>query len=73
MGWFAFAPEWYDVSNLSFAQSEAQSVSVFVHYLSSERVDASQSDSKGRARENGSNAVDVVRLIYLQIKIDIYI
>ncbi|XP_062093052.1 phosphatidylinositol 4-kinase alpha 1 isoform X1 [Humulus lupulus] len=59
LGWFSFAPEWYDANNMSFAQSEAQSVSVFVHYLSNERVDANQSDSKGRARENGSSVVDV--------------
>ncbi|KAM6557546.1 hypothetical protein CsatB_004565 [Cannabis sativa] len=59
LGWFAFGPEWYDANNSSFAQSEAQSVSLFVHYLSNERVDASQSDSKGRARENGSSVVDV--------------
>lgn len=46
---------------MSFAQSEAQSVSVFVDYLSSERVDTTQSDTKGRGRENGSSVVDVVR------------
>lgn len=50
---------------MSFAQSKAQSVSVFVHYLSNERVDANQSDSKGRARENGSIVVDVVILLIL--------
>ena len=65
LGWFVFAPEWYDANNMSFAQSKAQSVSVFVHYLSNERVDANQSDSKGRARENGSIVVDVVILLIL--------
>lgn len=59
LGWFAHWPEWYDVNNMSFAQSEAQSVCVFVDYLSSERVDATQSDTKGRGRENGSSVVDV--------------
>ncbi|OMO63448.1 hypothetical protein COLO4_32443 [Corchorus olitorius] len=53
LGWFAYEPEWYDTNNINFAQSEAQSVSIFLHYLSSERVDSLQSDPKGRARENG--------------------
>ncbi|XWS63050.1 hypothetical protein CRYUN_Cryun06bG0063500 [Craigia yunnanensis] len=58
LGWFAYEPEWYDINNINFAQSEAQSVSVFVHYLSNERVDSLQSDFKGRARENGNTLVD---------------
>lgn len=66
MGWFAFEPEWYDINNINFAQSEAQSLSVFVHYLSNERGDAPQSDSKGRGHENGSSFVDMVRLLCLQ-------
>ncbi|OMO73745.1 hypothetical protein CCACVL1_17151 [Corchorus capsularis] len=53
LGWFAYEPEWYDTNNINFAQSEAQSVSIFLHNLSSERVDSLQSDSKSRARENG--------------------
>ena len=61
LGWFAYEPEWYDMNNMNFTQSEAQSVSLFVHYLSNERVDALQSDSKARARENGSSLIDVVR------------
>ena len=61
LGWFAYGPEWYDVNNLSFAQSEAQSVSVFLDYLLNERGDAGLSDSKGRVRENGSTVGDVVR------------
>ena len=62
MGWFAYEPEWYDMNNVNFSQSEAQSVSVFVHYLSNERVDPLSSDSKARGgRENGSLLVDVVR------------
>ncbi|KAG9443264.1 hypothetical protein H6P81_014604 [Aristolochia fimbriata] len=53
--WFSHEPEWYDASSRSFAQSEAQSVSVFVHHLINGRVDASLSDSsKGRSRENES-------------------
>ena len=61
LGWFAYEPEWYDMSNMNFAQSEAQSVSIFVHFLLNERVDSLQSDSKGRAHENGNSLVDVVR------------
>ncbi|XP_077217572.1 phosphatidylinositol 3- and 4-kinase family protein [Tasmannia lanceolata] len=54
LGWFAYEPEWYDTNNKSFSQSEAQSVSVFVHHLMNERVDAPLPDSslKGRGREN---------------------
>ncbi|XP_015867438.3 phosphatidylinositol 4-kinase alpha 1 [Ziziphus jujuba] len=58
LGWFAYEAEWYDINNINFSQSEAQSVSVFVHYLSNERVDGGQSDSKVRGRENGSTLVD---------------
>ncbi|KAF8378354.1 hypothetical protein HHK36_029693 [Tetracentron sinense] len=56
LGWFAYEPEWYDTNNIRFAQSEAQSVSIFIHYLLNERVDALQSDMplKGRGTENGS-------------------
>lgn len=57
LGWFAYEPEWYDTNDKSFAQREAQSVSIFVQHLMNERTDASQSDSssKGRGRENGSS------------------
>ncbi|XP_048230508.1 phosphatidylinositol 4-kinase alpha 1 [Ricinus communis] len=57
LGWFAFEPEWYDINNMNFAQSEAQSVSIFLHYLSNERTDA-QSDAKGRGQENGNSLAD---------------
>ncbi|KAM7474977.1 hypothetical protein LguiB_022220 [Lonicera macranthoides] len=59
LGWFASELEWYDMNNANFAQSEAQSVSVFVHHLLNERVDAPQLDAKGRGRENGSTLIDV--------------
>ncbi|XVE66666.1 hypothetical protein DITRI_Ditri08aG0096600 [Diplodiscus trichospermus] len=59
LGWFAYETEWYDMNNMNFAQSEAQSVSVFVDYLSNEKVDSLQSDSKGRPRENENSGVDV--------------
>ncbi|KAJ0229393.1 Phosphatidylinositol 4-kinase alpha 1 [Hirschfeldia incana] len=58
LGWFAHQPEWYDVDIPNFCQSEALSVSVFVHFLSSELSDSSQSDSKGKPRESG-NLIDV--------------
>lgn len=61
LGWFAHEPEWYDTNNMNFAQSEAQSVSAFVHYLSNDRVDSLQPDSKGRSRENGNLLTGAVR------------
>ncbi|XP_058075440.1 phosphatidylinositol 4-kinase alpha 1 isoform X2 [Magnolia sinica] len=62
LGWFAHEPEWYDNNDKTFAQSEAQSVSVFVHHLMNERVDSSQLDPsvKGRARENGGSVSNVM-------------
>lgn len=60
LGWFAHQPEWYDVNIPNFCQSEALSVSVFVHFLSSELSDSSQSDSKGKPHESG-NLIDVVQ------------
>ncbi|KAJ0076644.1 hypothetical protein Patl1_36364 [Pistacia atlantica] len=59
LGWFAYEPEWYDTKYMNFAQSEAQSISVFVHYLSNERGDAIQPDPKGRGRENGGPLADM--------------
>ncbi|XP_026381763.1 phosphatidylinositol 4-kinase alpha 1-like isoform X1 [Papaver somniferum] len=61
LGWFANEPEWFDMCDKNFAQSEAQSVSLFVHHLSNERVDAlpSDSSSKGSVRENGSSHSDM--------------
>ncbi|XP_047337579.1 phosphatidylinositol 4-kinase alpha 1-like [Impatiens glandulifera] len=53
LGWFAYEPEWYDMINVNFSQSEAQSVSMFVHHLN-EHTD-SPIDPKGRGRENGSS------------------
>lgn len=63
LGWFAFEPEWYDTSYMNFTQSEAQSVSAYVHYLSNERADAAvQSDLKGSRHEIGNSLVDAVRV-----------
>ncbi|KAI4298366.1 hypothetical protein L6164_031937 [Bauhinia variegata] len=53
-----FASQWFDTNHANFPQSEAQSVSLFVHYLSSERGDAVQLGSKGNGRENGNILVD---------------
>lgn len=61
LGWFAHQPEWYDLNNKYFSQSEAQSVSVFVHHLLNERVDTPQLDQKARGAENGSASNDMVR------------
>ncbi|CAD5315026.1 unnamed protein product [Arabidopsis thaliana] len=58
LGWFAHQPEWYDVNIPNFCHSEALSVSVFVHFLSNELSESSQSDSKGKPRESG-NLIDV--------------
>ncbi|CAK7329726.1 unnamed protein product [Dovyalis caffra] len=55
LGWFAFEPEWFDVNNVNFAQSEARSVAVFVHYISND----GQSDARGRGNENGTYLVDM--------------
>ncbi|KAJ0974487.1 hypothetical protein J5N97_016452 [Dioscorea zingiberensis] len=59
LGWFAYEPEWYETNNKRFAQSEAQSVSLFVHHLLNERVDivSIDSSSKGRGVEAESNAM----------------
>uniref|UniRef100_A0A0A0K499 1-phosphatidylinositol 4-kinase n=1 Tax=Cucumis sativus TaxID=3659 RepID=A0A0A0K499_CUCSA len=59
LGWFAHEPEWYDVKHVNFAQSEAQSVSIFLHYLSSERGNSLHSDAKMRGRENGISLIDL--------------
>lgn len=54
LGWFAYEPEWFETNNKSFAQSEAQSVSIFVHHLLNERMDSTPLDSsvRGRGCEN---------------------
>ncbi|KAI3928955.1 hypothetical protein MKW98_014546 [Papaver atlanticum] len=61
LGWFANEPEWFDMGDKKFALSEAQSVSLFVHHLSNERVDALPSDSSSKCSvgENGSSHGDM--------------
>lgn len=61
LGWFAYEPEWFDISNMNFAHSEAQSLSIFVQFLLNERGDAIQSNIKGSEHENEGNFIDVVR------------
>ncbi|KAL9269069.1 Phosphatidylinositol 4-kinase alpha 1-like protein [Drosera capensis] len=58
LGWFAFEPEWYDMNSKNFSQSEAQSVSGFVHYLMNGRADIVLSDPKGEGRKNGGPTID---------------
>ncbi|XP_039047721.1 phosphatidylinositol 4-kinase alpha 1-like isoform X2 [Hibiscus syriacus] len=58
LGWFSYEPEWYDTNNINFAQSEGRSVSLFVHYLSNGSLDSLQSDSRGRAYDNGNSLVE---------------
>ncbi|PIA62368.1 hypothetical protein AQUCO_00200400v1 [Aquilegia coerulea] len=61
LGYFANEPEWYMTNIKNFAQSEAQSISLFIHFLQNEHVEAIQSDSspKKQERENGSSSNDV--------------
>ncbi|KAL3538950.1 hypothetical protein ACH5RR_002316 [Cinchona calisaya] len=59
LGWFAHEPEWYDVNNNTFAQSEAQSLSLFVQHLLNEQIDSTQLDSKGRVPDSGNSLDDV--------------
>uniref|UniRef100_A0A0E0P0C3 1-phosphatidylinositol 4-kinase n=1 Tax=Oryza rufipogon TaxID=4529 RepID=A0A0E0P0C3_ORYRU len=59
LGWFAYAPEWYESQNKSFAQREAQSVSIFVHCLQNERPSGSaDSAPKSQGREGEPNMLD---------------
>lgn len=67
MGWFAHEPEWYDTNYTNFAQCEAQSVSLFAHYLSNMKVDAVQSSSKGNGQENGNTLATVVTILCLAL------
>ena len=60
MGWFSFEPEWYDTNYTNFAQCEAQSVSLFVQYLTNMKGDTVQVGSKGNGQENGNPLADLV-------------
>nr|CAB3498468.1 unnamed protein product [Digitaria exilis] len=58
LGWFSYAPEWYESQNKAYAQREAQSVSVFVHFLQNERSSPVDSPSKSQGREGEQNMAD---------------
>ncbi|XP_027904487.1 phosphatidylinositol 4-kinase alpha 1 isoform X2 [Vigna unguiculata] len=64
LGWFAFELEWYDTNYSNFAQCEAQSVSLFVQYLSNMKVDTVQVGSKGNGQENGNSLTDTSDLYH---------
>ncbi|XP_020219164.1 phosphatidylinositol 4-kinase alpha 1 isoform X2 [Cajanus cajan] len=64
LGWFAFEPEWYDTNYTNFAQCEAQSVSLFVNYLSNMKGDTVQFGSKGNGQENGNSLADASDLYH---------
>ncbi|XP_010479560.1 PREDICTED: phosphatidylinositol 4-kinase alpha 1-like [Camelina sativa] len=59
LGWFARLPEWYDVNIANFCESEALSVSRFLHFLQNKQSDSTESGSKAIARGNG-NLIDVI-------------
>lgn len=65
MGWFAYEPEWYDTNYTNFSQCEAQSVSLFVHYLSNVKGDSVLFGSKGNGQENGNPLADAVIFLCL--------
>ena len=67
MGWFAFEPEWYDTNYTNFAHCEAQSVSLFVQYLSNMKGDTVQVGSKGNGQENGKALADAVIILCLAL------
>ncbi|KAK9071177.1 hypothetical protein SSX86_009745 [Deinandra increscens subsp. villosa] len=48
LGWFAHEPEWFEADQGNFAQSEAQSVSSFAHYLQNQQTDL-RSWEKGKS------------------------
>ncbi|KAL0348400.1 UNVERIFIED_CONTAM: Phosphatidylinositol 4-kinase alpha 1 [Sesamum angustifolium] len=70
LGWFAHEPDWFDLSNNNFAQSEAQSISIFVQHLLSERVDTPQLDQKTKGLEKDSSVNDVLLLMLCQHEAD---
>lgn len=55
LDWFAYMPEWYEAKDKCFAQSEAQSVSIFVHHLMNDSAPAIDSPTKERGNEKESN------------------
>ncbi|CAN6315544.1 unnamed protein product [Urochloa humidicola] len=65
LGWFSYAPEWYESQNKAYAQREAQSVSVFVHFLQNERSSSPvDSVSKSQGREGEHNTADQIHPVW---------
>ncbi|XP_062214806.1 phosphatidylinositol 4-kinase alpha 1-like isoform X1 [Phragmites australis] len=65
LGWFAYAPEWYESPNKTYAQREAQSVSVFVHFLQNDRTSGSiDSVSKSQGHESEHNMADQIHPVW---------
>ncbi|OEL35958.1 Phosphatidylinositol 4-kinase alpha 1 [Dichanthelium oligosanthes] len=65
LGWFSYAPEWYESQNKTYAQREAQSVSVFVHFLQNERTSSPVgSVSKSQGREGEHNMADQIHPVW---------
>ncbi|KAG8097936.1 hypothetical protein GUJ93_ZPchr0013g34130 [Zizania palustris] len=65
LGWFAYPPEWYESQNKSFAQREAQSMSIFVHYLQNECPSGSADPgSKSQGREGDVNMPDQIHPVW---------
>ncbi|KAM3310755.1 hypothetical protein ACQJBY_031427 [Aegilops geniculata] len=62
LGWFAYAPEFYESPNKSFAQREAQSVSIFVHNL--QNTSSTDSGSKPQGREGELNTADQIHPVW---------
>jgi len=65
LGWFSYAPEWYESPNKTYAQREAQSVSVFVHFLQNERTSGPvDSVSKLQGREGEPSMADHIHPVW---------
>ncbi|KAM0865729.1 hypothetical protein ACQ4PT_043084 [Festuca glaucescens] len=65
LGWFAYAHEYYESPNKSFAQREAQSVSIFVHNLQNERATSSiDSGPKSQGRDGELNTADQIHPVW---------
>ncbi|KAJ3672896.1 hypothetical protein LUZ60_006270 [Juncus effusus] len=62
LGWFANRPEWYEMNSKVFAQSEAHSVSIFVHHLLNE-PGSDLSKANGREIEL-SNMTDICHPVW---------
>ncbi|XP_042443658.1 phosphatidylinositol 4-kinase alpha 1-like [Zingiber officinale] len=64
LSWFAYGPEWYETNSKSYAQSESQSVSLFVHHLLNERVDSIAIDSSTRGRANDTELTNMTDICH---------